>query len=157
VTCTSGERAAVGGVGASRAASEQILHQLPHAQHPTMTRVMVVEDDVSIRDVLAELLTNEGYTTQTAANGLQALARMRTARPDAIVLDLMMPVMNGLQLVHAMRDESRLASIPLLVVTASLNAARDCERLNIQHWLMKPFEVDSVLSTIAELTASADP
>lgn len=79
------------GVGGSRAASERILRQLPYAQHPTMTRVMVVEDDVSIRDVLAELLTNEGYTTETAANGFEALARMRTTRPDVIVLDLMMP------------------------------------------------------------------
>lgn len=103
-----------------------------------MTRVMVIEDDASIRAVLAELLAYEGYTTETAANGLQALARMRNARPDAIVLDLMMPVMNGFQLVQAMRHESDLASVPMLVVTAALDAARQCERLNLQHWLMKP-------------------
>lgn len=121
-----------------------------------MTRVMVIEDDASIRAVLAELLAYEGYTTETAANGLQALARMRNARPDAIVLDLMMPVMNGFQLVQAMRHESDLASVPMLVVTAALDAARQCERLNIQHWLMKPFEIDSILAKLAALTAGAN-
>jgi CheY-like chemotaxis protein len=61
-----------------------------------MTRVLVVDDDASIRSVVSELLQDEGYVVDTAEDGAQALRRARDAPPEAILLDLMMPVLDGL-------------------------------------------------------------
>src|SRR4051794_23983356 len=82
-------------------------------------RVLVVDDDVSIRGFLAEALRDEGYEVQTAGNGHDALALLREWRPDLILLDLMMPVMDG----WAFRTEQRLipnmADVPVIVLSAT--------------------------------------
>src|SRR5688500_15806012 len=61
-------------------------------------KVLVVEDDPQIREVIAEVLTDEGYAVQTAENGREALQRLHESRPCVMLLDLMMPIMDGWQL-----------------------------------------------------------
>src|SRR5512142_2938239 len=86
-------------------------------------RVLIVEDDVDIRETLGELLATAGYETAGAANGLDGLAAARRAPPDLIVLDLMMPVMDGWEFRSAQRRDPALASIPVIVISASAPAA----------------------------------
>jgi two-component system, chemotaxis family, chemotaxis protein CheY len=81
--------------------------------------VLVVDDDPDIRESLRDLLENEGYRVRMAENGAEAVAVMEAEPPCFVILDLMMPVMDGWEVAGRMRDEERLASIPVCVVTAT--------------------------------------
>src|SRR5438093_13537954 len=76
-------------------------------------RILVVDDEPMVRDTLAQVLADEGYIVDIAVDGADALACVRAARPDAILLDLMMPGMNGRQFLQALRDDPTYASVPV--------------------------------------------
>ena len=119
-------------------------------------RVLVVEDDTSIRDTLELALTVQGYEVATAANGREAMALLRRWRPDLIVLDLMMPVMDGWNF----RVEQRRAGyddVPVLVLTASRNAADSNDALGAAERLQKPFDLRHLLDTISRLAQQGSP
>ena len=81
--------------------------------------ILVVDDDDDIREMIAETLVLDGYRVSTAPNGSVALEQAHVNRPDLIVLDLMMPVMNGWQFLEAQREDPELVTVPVVVVTAS--------------------------------------
>src|SRR3954462_12058426 len=81
--------------------------------------VLVVDDDQDIRESLGMLLAEEGFDVHCAANGAEAVARMEAERPCFVILDLMMPVMDGWEVAGRMHDDERLAEIPVCVVTAT--------------------------------------
>jgi two-component system, chemotaxis family, chemotaxis protein CheY len=81
--------------------------------------VLVVDDDPDIRESLRMLLEDEGYRVETAADGAEAVAAMRSQAPSFVILDLMMPVMDGWEVAARMTDDERLAAIPVCVVTAT--------------------------------------
>jgi DNA-binding response OmpR family regulator len=113
-------------------------------------RVLIVEDDASIRDTLELALAVQGYQVATAANGRDGMALLREWRPDLIVLDLMMPVMDGRQF----RVEQRLAGcdgVPVLVLTASRNAADSEDTPGAAERLQKPFDLRYLLDTVNRL------
>ena len=112
-------------------------------------RVLVVEDEGDLRQPLAELLAGAGYEVDTAANGLDALRSARSAPPDVIVLDLMMPVMNGWEFLRARGADPRLAAIPVVVTSAALGAAPDAS-----HFMGKPFDVDVLLRLLGRLVGA---
>jgi len=85
-------------------------------------RVLVVEDDGMVRRLLAAVLEKGGYTVAQAGNGIEALVCIDSDPIDIIVLDLLMPVMDGLKFLHQLRQVRKL-DIPVLVLTASLNHA----------------------------------
>lgn len=80
--------------------------------------ILVVEDDPIVRTTVAEVLTDEGYIVHTAANGAEGLEQLRRCRPDLVLLDLMMPVMDGSEFRRRQRMEETLCSIPVLLMTA---------------------------------------
>jgi CheY-like chemotaxis protein len=126
---------------------------LPAADRPpplASRRVLIVEDDVDIRETLGELLASAGYETAAAANGLEGLAAARQARPDLIVLDLMMPVMDGWQFRSAQRQDPALAAIPVIVISASAPAST----IDADTYLEKPFPMDRLVAEVARLSRS---
>lgn len=116
-------------------------------------RILVVDDDISIRGFLAEALTDEGYDVRSASNGQEALVAAEAWRPDLILLDLMMPVMDG----WTFRDEQRriagLADVPVIVLSATRDLPARAEQLEPAHIFSKPFDLDALLATIAETLA----
>ena len=84
-----------------------------------MARVLVVDDDGELRDVLRESVELDGHTALVASNGREALRVLREQGADVVVLDLMMPVMNGWQFLEAVRAEPRLAQVPVIVISAA--------------------------------------
>jgi signal transduction histidine kinase/CheY-like chemotaxis protein len=92
--------------------------------------VLVVEDDPSAREILQRLLEREGWAVATAENGRVALRRVAEQRPALILLDLMMPEMDGFQVVEALREREDWRSIPIVVATAKNLTADDRLRLN---------------------------
>ena len=108
--------------------------------------VLVVEDDESIRDALKAAIEMEGYEVGTAEDGrrgLEALARL--PRPCLILLDLMMPVMNGWEFAEALGEDDRLATIPIVVVTAY---TRQAKGINAKRVLKKPVDLDALLGAV---------
>lgn len=114
-------------------------------------RVLVVDDDDSIRMTVAEALGFEGYEVITATNGAEALEQVRTARPDAVVLDLMMPTMDGWQFMAACRDEELCGGTPVLVMSAYRNLTETAPSLIIDAYLAKPFDLTLLLDTVERL------
>ncbi len=110
--------------------------------------ILVVEDDASIRDTLRELLEDEGYRVLWAENGIEALRQLRTCTPGVILLDLMMPVMDGWQLRKELQRDPALAHIPVVVVSAEHRLDRAVAALAVQGWLAKPFELQALLTTL---------
>ena len=107
--------------------------------------VLVVDDDASIRESLADLLGDEGYRVATAANGAEALSLLRPParlRPCVILLDLMMPVMNGQEFYAEQQRDPALA-----VISADKNLASKVPGLNGQ-FLAKPVGLDAVLDAL---------
>lgn len=92
--------------------------------------MLVVDDDPDIRELLFTALEDEGYEVVPAANGQEALAIIQTFRPDVIVLDLMMPEVNGFDVVAALSEHHDTAGIPIVVVTAKEITAEDRAKLH---------------------------
>jgi CheY-like chemotaxis protein len=102
-------------------------------------RVLLVEDDGTQRECLHGWLAGEQWVVQEAANGRDALALLKDSKPDVILLDLMMPEMDGFAVVAALQKEPRWRDIPVIVITARDLDAQDRERLNsgVQSVLVK--------------------
>jgi DNA-binding response OmpR family regulator len=115
--------------------------------------VLVVDDDPDICAFLEDALEDSGYEVRTAADGRLALALLRDWRPDLILLDLMMPGVNGWAFRHAQLVQQCLASIPVVVMSAGYGAQREAAKLRAAAGLDKPFDLDELLATVTALTA----
>ena len=81
-------------------------------------RALVVDDDPSIQQILEFALSDEGYEVVTASNGPEALEKARTALPDVVILDVMMPFVDGIQVAEALQNDKQLARTPIIMLTA---------------------------------------
>ena len=111
-------------------------------------RVLVVDDEPMLRDTLGQTLSAEGYVVDLAVDGETALERIRAARPDAILLDLMMPGMNGRQFLQALRDDDAYKNVPVMIMTA-VHGLELSATLGASEVVEKPFNVDDLLNKVA--------
>ena len=118
--------------------------------------ILVVEDEQDIRTMLAEHLEDEGYTTLTASNGQEALAVAQRARPDLILLDVMMPGMNGFDVCNVLRDLPHTRATPIIFLTAVADTARKTMgmRLGATDYLTKPYKLREVTARIEGILQS---
>jgi len=117
-------------------------------------RVLVIDDEPTIRELITDALCEFGFEVEAAANGAAAFEVMRRWAPDAIVLDLMMPRLDGTAFVDLLRLNPGFQSIPVLLVTASYSAQEAAERIGAKAFLAKPFELDRLIELVAELTGT---
>lgn len=116
---------------------------------PSRQRILVVENDKPIRTMLELLLELEDFDVRGVSDGAEALRSDPTWQPDVIVLDLMMPIMDGREFLAQRAQVSHLASVPVVVVSASpdgLSLARDP---TVSGVLVKPHDVRDLLAAIA--------
>ena len=119
-------------------------------------RVLVVEDDPSVRGLLHTLLTGEGYEVATASDGLAGLVKASSAKPDLMLLDLMMPDLGGIRVLEELRGDPNLAGVPVIVVTGKLEAVPPLRGLlGDDNVFVKPFGVAELLDRVAAITQSA--
>lgn len=123
---------------------------------PGMTAidVLVVDDDHEIREILTEILVDEGYSVMSAGNGAEALRRLTTARPAMILLDLNMPIMNGTQFRDAQRRDAQLSTIPTVVMTAIDRIQDHVEALGVDEAIPKPVALPELLAVVARYVAA---
>jgi CheY-like chemotaxis protein len=122
-----------------------------------MAQILVVEDDDAIRGLVSDVLRDDGYEVRQATNGVEALEQLRRARPDLIVLDLMMPVMDGWEFVEECRREPGFGEVPIVVTSASHDLPRTAERLKslgVRTCLAKPFDIDGLLALVERYAPS---
>lgn len=112
-------------------------------------RVLVVDDEPMVRETLGQVLSDEGYVVDLAIDGETALERVHAARPDAILLDLMMPGMNGRQFLQALRDDATYENVPVLIMTAVHGLEVNLATLGASEVVEKPFNVDELLNKVA--------
>jgi CheY-like chemotaxis protein len=123
-----------------------------------MPQILVVEDDDAIRGLVSDLLRDDGYEVRQAANGLEALEQVRQVRPDLIVLDLMMPIMDGWEFVEECRRKPCCQEVPIVVTSASHDLPRTAEKLKslgVRTCLAKPFDLDGLLALVERYAPSA--
>jgi CheY-like chemotaxis protein len=113
--------------------------------------ILVVDDDPAIRDVVVDILEMSDYAVRTASNGAEALDEIRQRRPSAVLLDLMMPVMNGWEFLRQCRNEQCCAPVPVVIMSAARDAGTVADELGAQAFLPKPFELDDILTVIDRL------
>ncbi|MFT4543085.1 MAG: adenylate cyclase, partial [Planctomycetota bacterium] len=142
-----------------RRALRELARRLVHQPGKDL-RALVVEDDEPTRELLCRNLRGEGWTVESAENGAVALERIEASLPDLIVLDLMMPVMDGFEFLTNLRLRTEAADVPVLVLTAKDLTAEDHERLKIgaQRVLQKSkFNRPQLLAQVRALIGRGSP
>jgi CheY-like chemotaxis protein len=111
--------------------------------------ILVVEDDAEIRELVADVLTEGGYSVVQAANGQEALDYLRERRPEpcVILLDLMMPVLSGPELLEILVEDQRLAALPVIVVSAIADRGT---APGVKRFLRKPISATTLRKVVAE-------
>jgi DNA-binding response OmpR family regulator len=119
-------------------------------------RVLVVEDDEGIREMLKYNLSSAGFSVQEASDGAAGLRTARTARPDLILLDLMLPGMSGFDFCRALRKTSR---VPIIMITAKDSEVDKIVGLELgaDDYITKPFSIREVLARVNAVLRRASP
>lgn len=110
--------------------------------------ILLIEDDRDILEFTRLVLANYGYTVRSAVNGREALAQVNERRPDLILLDLMMPVMDGFTFGKMLRSSESTRDIPIVVFSAFPGGLARAQEINPDGYLTKPFELEDLLSCV---------
>jgi CheY-like chemotaxis protein len=117
-------------------------------------RVLIVEDEPGVRRLLGELFSIEGYMVSEASDGGQGLERLKAFRPDVVILDLMMPGVNGWTFAEVCRRTIDYRDLPIIAISAMFDmksAAGQLRDMGVSRCLAKPFDVEALLAVVDEL------
>jgi PAS domain S-box-containing protein len=128
---------------------EHVVQNAPASNSGNKT-VLVVDDDANIRQLLRQQLEAEGYTIREAKDGLEAIASVKKAAPDLIILDVMMPGVNGFDVAAVLKNDPKTMTIPIIILSIVEDKERGY-RLGIERYLMKPIETETLLHEIGTL------
>jgi len=123
---------------------------VPGGDDMAMPTVLLVDDDAQIRGAVRDLLVAEGHRVLTARNGVEAHALAEAHPPSAIVLDLLMPVAGGWDLVSRLR-ELGLEDVPVILFSGSADLENEARRIGAARWLRKPCPFDRLLGALREV------
>jgi CheY-like chemotaxis protein len=117
-----------------------------------LPKVLVVDDDPAILEICSDLLQTEGYTVTIATNGQQALEQIRMNPPNVVLMDIMMPILDGVEACRQVKANPTTADIPVVLMSARTNLTRQSQDLASADALVaKPFDIDHLLNTIHDL------
>ncbi len=114
-----------------------------------MSRVLIVDDDPAIRSMLVELLTDEGYETLVAGDGRTAVEIAQQRAPDVILMDLMLPVLDGGSAMRILKDNPETNSIRIIAMSAGANLRQQVNDLPADGVVSKPFDLDALLADVS--------
>ena len=120
-------------------------------------RILIVEDEPNIVESLSFILGRAGFEVDTISDGAEALERLRRKSFSALVLDIMLPGMNGLDVLKAIRSDNALSSLPVMVLTAKGQASdrRAAEAIGADAFVTKPFSNAEVVDHVTRLASGA--
>lgn len=113
-------------------------------------RILIVEDNLDLTYILLRLVENAGYDSILAVNGQEAVDMSVSQYPDLILMDIMMPVMNGLEATRLIRENPKTSSIPIIAVTAmsSMQDKEKCLQNGCTDYMSKPFTPSQLVANI---------
>jgi two-component system, chemotaxis family, chemotaxis protein CheY len=117
--------------------------------------ILIIDDDPAIRAILTEVLVDEGYIVVTANNGAEGLAAVVGARPDLVLLDMRMPVLDGWDFARAIGERG--ISLPIVVMTAAQEARQWSQEIGVTWVLAKPFDLDELLQVVEHALKHGPP
>ncbi|KAF2958756.1 two-component system response regulator [Thermotoga sp. Ku-13t] len=120
-------------------------------------RVLVVDDSDVLRKIVGFNLTKEGFIVEEARDGVEALEKMASAKPDLVILDIMMPRLNGFEVLKRMRTDPELSNVPVIVLTAKggEDDARTALQSGANGFLTKPFSPVKLIEEVRRVTGCA--
>jgi CheY-like chemotaxis protein len=121
----------------------------------TMAVVLVVDDEVGIANLLADVLSDEGHRVMVAANGHEGFKRAEEERPDLVITDFMMPVTDGAQLIKAMAEHPDLKGVPVFLMSSAPEAAIRDKCSGYALFIRKPFRIYDVVDLVARVISAA--
>lgn len=130
---------------------------MPPERKSVGRRVLVADDVAAVRAFLQLALTEQGYEVVLAADGGTALQLAREMRPDVILLDWVMPRMNGAQVLRALRRDPQLRQVPVILMTGSVGVDEITSEFGVRWVLEKPFGIDDLFVTLEDALAAAEP
>lgn len=118
--------------------------------------IMVVDDDANTRRLLKFILDHAGYDMIEAQDGMDALEKLQTSQPDLIILDVLMPNLDGFTTIHHIRANPQFAALPVIFLSSRADVAAENSGLaaGAQQYLVKPFSVPKLLQHIHDLLAA---
>lgn len=118
-------------------------------------RILIIEDDVSVRTLLEKSLGARGYKIKTAKDGLEGLTMLESDRPDLIIVDIMMPRLDGMTFVRAIKGNNQTKAIPVIFLTAKNDPKTMIDGINVgaRFYITKPFQHDELLSKVEKALA----
>lgn len=122
---------------------------------PVGRHVLLIEDEPNIAEAIRFILSRDGWRVTTHGGGSDALMAVRSAVPDVLILDVMLPGLSGFEILAALRADTRLASLPVMMLTAK-GQGRDreaAERAGADRFVAKPFSNADLLASVRELAA----
>jgi len=117
-----------------------------------MKKILVVDDEVNIRELYRDELAEEGYKVELAESGLQALAKFESFKPDLVTLDVMMPGMDGIEVLRRIREKN--TSVPVLLLTAFGEFKQDFSTWASDAYIVKSADVSELKQTVRKLLGS---
>jgi DNA-binding response OmpR family regulator len=118
---------------------------------PGKIAVLVVEDDAALLSMVGTALLFEGFKVETAGNGAEGLNCLRRATPDLILLDLVLPWINGLEVLATLRNDPATEDVPVIVMTGTATRPQDLNGLGPVDIVHKPFEIDRLVNLTAKV------
>ena len=115
-----------------------------------MSCILVVEDDRVVREVVSDALVDAGYAVASAADGADALDQLHDHPADVILLDLMMPIMDGFSFMEACHQEQLCNDVPIVVISAAHDALRRMRDVPVHACIAKPFDLDDLVRTVGQ-------
>ena len=113
-------------------------------------RILVIEDDSVTRKLLERELTKEGYQVETASDGVRGLTAVDAKRPDLILLDIVLPELDGMSLLRALKRRSDTRSIPVIMLTSVAEPSKMVDAISsgARFFIVKPFQIPALLSKV---------
>ena len=116
-----------------------------------METILVIDDDLYMRDILRDLLSLDQYAVVSAENGVEGLQKYRELKPDLVLTDLIMPEKDGLSFIQEVKEENPEARIIAVSGSIDMNLITNVVSANVNRILTKPFDIDELLEAVAEL------
>ncbi len=118
-------------------------------------KILVVDDDIDIVRIVSRMLSREDFDVETACSGEEALEKVKSRRPDIILLDIMMPRMNGLEVLRRIKGLDTSIRIVMITAFGDIDSYLDAMEWGAMEYINKPFETEELIRMINKITAAA--
>jgi DNA-binding response OmpR family regulator len=116
-------------------------------------KILIVEDEPDLVLMVKARLESEGYEVYSALDGIEGIKKARAIRPDVILVDIMMPKLDGYSMVHRLKEDDMTTGIPIIVMTIKETMKELFKKIGVNHYFTKPVNMKDLLSAIRNITA----